>query len=125
MLGRLARCIASVGVFFTSMLLMLFLCILVWDGCVNGKLYYCTDGGSMDFICVGDWVHHPESVAQVVPRSMDKPDEIKAGWSTRGLWCLWSAFVAGAVLVSAFFAGAVWRSGSPYETPRATPRTPD
>jgi len=59
-----------------------------WNAFASGKLYYCADGGTMDFIFVGDRVHHPESVAQVVPRSMSNPDEIKAGWSIKGLWCL-------------------------------------
>jgi hypothetical protein len=114
----------SVGVFFMNMLLMLLLCIPAWDAFVNGKLYYCTDGGTMDFIFVGDWVHHPESVAHIVPRPMDQPDEIKAGWSITGLWRLWSTFVGGSVLVSALFAGAVWRASSPNETPHATAAAP-
>lgn len=90
--------------------MMLFLCIWAWDGFVNGKLYYCTDGGSMDFIYGtfgGHWVHNPESVAQVLPRPMDKPDEIKGGWSNTGLWCLWSAFVGASVFVSAYLAGSL------------------
>lgn len=110
--------------FFASVLLMLFFCIPAWDAFVNGKLYYCTDGGSLDFICVGDWVHHPESVAHIVPRPMDKPDEIKSGWSIRGLWYLWGAFVGGSVLVSALFAGALWRAGSPNGTLHAKAAAP-
>jgi hypothetical protein len=111
-------------VFFMSMLLMLLICIPVWDAFVNGKLYYCTDGGTMDFILVGDWVHHPESVARIVPRSMDQPDEIKAGWSITGLWCLWGAFVGGSAVISALFAGTVWRASSPNETLHATAAAP-
>jgi hypothetical protein len=96
-----------------SLLLMAFVCVWAWDAFVNGKLYYCTDGGTMDFIFVGDWVHHPESVVDVAPRSMSEPDEIKIGWSVTGLRCLWSAFVGGSVLLSALFAGAIWRVASP------------
>jgi hypothetical protein len=104
-----------------SLLLMAFVSVWAWDAFVNGKLYYCTDGGSLDLVIgAGDWVHNPESVAHVVPRPMDKPDEIKAGWSITGLWCLWSAFVGGSVLVSLLFARALWRSGSPNETLHAT-----
>ena len=102
--------------FFMSMLLLLFLCIPAWDALINGKLYYCTDGGTMDFILGpfgGGWVHNPESVPHVVPRPMEQPDEIKTGWSITGLWCLWGAFVGGSVLVSALFAGGLWRAGSP------------
>jgi hypothetical protein len=99
-----------------SMLLMLLLCIPDWDALVNGKLYYCTDGGTMDFILGpfgGGWVHYPESVPHVVPRPMDRPDEIKTGWSITGLWSLWGAFVGASVLVSALFAAALWRASSP------------
>jgi hypothetical protein len=124
---KLARCIGSLGVFFMSMLLMLFLCVPAWDALANGKLYYCTDGGTMDFIfgpLGGGWVHNPESVPHVVPRPMDQPDEVKTGWSIRGLWCLWGAFVGGSVLVSALFAASLWRASSPNETLHATAAAP-
>ena len=127
MCGSLARFLGSVGVFFMSTLLMLFLCVPVWDALVNGKLYYCTDGGTIDFIfgpLGGGWVHHPESVAHIVPRPMDKPDEIKTGWTITGLWCLWGALAGGSALVSTFFARALWRAGSPNETLHATAATP-
>ena len=103
-----------------TLLLMAFVCTWAWDGFVNGKVYYCTDGGTLDFLFVGDWVHHPESVAQVGPRSMSEPDEIKNGWSVTGLWSLWSTFVAGSILTSALFARALWRATSPNPTLQAT-----
>jgi hypothetical protein len=115
--------VGSIGVFFMSMLLLLFLCIPAWDALVNGKLYYCTDGGTMDFILGpfgGGWVHHPESVPQVVPRPMDRPDEIKTGWSVTGLWCLWWAFVGASTSLSALFASALWRVTSPNHRVQAT-----
>jgi hypothetical protein len=121
--GRIATWLGSVGVFFMSMLLMLLFCVPAWDALVNGKLYYCTDDGTMDFILGpfgGGWVHHPESVPHIVPRPMDQPDEIKTGWSITGLWCLWGAFVGGSVVVSALFAAALWRASSPNETLHAT-----
>lgn len=65
--GRLSRALGSVGVFAISVLLMAFVCTWAWDAFVNGTVYYCTDGGTLDFIFVGDWVHHPVSVAHVVP----------------------------------------------------------
>lgn len=102
----------SYGVFVVSILVMAFVCIWAWDNFVNGKLYFCTDGGTMDFIFVGDWVHHPEPVAHVVPRQMSQPDEIKVGWSITGLWWLWGAFVGGSVLLSALFAVGFWRASS-------------
>jgi hypothetical protein len=113
MRGKFARLLGSGGVFAMSLLLMAFVCIWGWDAFVNGKLYFCTDGGSMDFMFGGRWVHHPVSVTHVVPRPMDQPDEIKAGWSITGLWWLWRAFAATAVLLSALFAGAFWRASSP------------
>ncbi|HSU53977.1 MAG TPA: hypothetical protein VLT36_07975 [Candidatus Dormibacteraeota bacterium] len=109
-----------------SLLIMGAVCIGAWDAFVNGKLYFCTDGGSsMDFIFVGDWVHRPESVSHVIPRPMDQPDEIKRGWTIRGLWCLWCAFVSGSVLVSAFFSGLVWRTISPNKPPALEAGTDD
>jgi hypothetical protein len=111
--GSFARNLGCMGVFCMSMVLMVFVCTWAWDTFVNGKLYYCTDGGTMDFILVGDWVHHPEAVAHVVPRSMEQLDEIKNGWSITGLWCIWGAFVGGSVFLSALFAGALLRVTSP------------
>ena len=98
------RVIGSFGVFVMSLLMMAFVCTWAWDASISGKLYYCTDAGSLDFWWVGDWVHHPDSVAHVVPRSMSEPDEIKAGWTITGLWCIWDGFVVFSLLVSAVFA---------------------
>ena len=67
----------------------------------------------MDFIFPGDWVHDPEPVSHVAARSMDQPDAIKTGWTITSLWFLWSAFVGSSALLSAVFAGAVWRVGAP------------
>ena len=102
------RVLGSSVVFIVSLLAMLIASTMAWDAFINGKLYYCTDGGTLDFLFVGDWVHHPESVAHIVPRSMSEPDEIKAGWSIAGLWFLWISFVAVSVFVSALFARMVW-----------------
>jgi hypothetical protein len=96
-----------------SVMLMAFVCTWAWDAFINGKVYYCTDGGSLDFLFgVGDWVHNAESVAQVAPRAMSEPDEIKTGWSISGLWCLWGGFVVVSVVISAVFAWMPWRAGS-------------
>ena len=120
MRGSLTRSLGTVGVFAMSMLLMAFVCIWAWDAFVNGKLYYCTDGGSMDFIFGGHWVHDPELVTHLVPRPMDQPDEIKVGWSVTGLWSLWGGFVASSVLISALFAAVLWRASSPNQTLHST-----
>ena len=97
-------------VFIGSLLAMIIASTMDWDAFINGKLYYCTDGGTLDFLFVGDWVHHPESVANIVPRSMSDPDEIKAGWSIADLWFLWISFVAISLLASALFARMLWCS---------------
>lgn len=94
-----------------SMIVMGFACTAAWDGLVNGKLYDCTDGGSLDFWFVGDWVHHPISVPHVVHgRSMSEPDMIKAGWTVAGLRRLWWSFVTFSVVVSLLFASISWAS---------------
>ena len=111
-----ARTLGALGVFVMSLLLTVIVATWAWDAFVNGKLYYCTDGGDLDFLFVGQWVHNPESVAHVVPRSMSEPDEIKSGWSITALWCLWSTFVAGSVLVCAAFAATLWSATSPNRT---------
>ena len=107
-----------------SLLLMAFVCTWAWDAFVNGKVYYCTDGGTLDFLFVGDWVHHPAAVAHVFPRSMSEPDEIKHGWSITGLWCLWAAFVVVSIFVSAFFARILWITTSPDNSLQATAAAP-
>jgi hypothetical protein len=104
----MTRMLGSIGVFVITLLMMAFICTWAWDAFINGKLYYCTDGGTLDFWCVGDWVHQPVPVAHVVPRSMSEPDEIKAGWTITGIWCLWSAFVFVSAFISAVFAIALW-----------------
>ena len=119
--GRIAkpfgRVIGSLVAFAVSSLIMLVVCTWAWDEFVNGKLYYCTDGGSMDFICGGGgWVDHPVSVAKVVPHRMEEPDEIKQGWSSSGLTRLWYSFALGSVLLSALVAGVVWKAASPKPT---------
>jgi hypothetical protein len=101
------RVLGSSAVFIVSLLAMIVASTVAW-ALINGKLYYCTNGGTLDFIFVGDWVHHPESVAHIVPRSMGEPDEIKAGWSIAGLWFLLILFAAVSVFVSALFARMLW-----------------
>ena len=111
--GKIAKVLGRVGAFAMSLALMAFVCTWAWDAFINGKAYYCTDGGSLDFLFgVGDWVHNAESVAQVAPRAMSEPDEIKAGWSISGLWCLWTGFVFVSVVISAMFAWMLWPAGS-------------
>lgn len=106
----LSRGFGSVAAFVVGLALMAFVSIWLWDGLINGRVYYCTDGSTMDFLFVGDWVHNPESAARVVPRSMSEPDEIRKGWSITGLWCLWTSFVILSTFVAAWFARIAWAS---------------
>jgi hypothetical protein len=101
---KVFRALASLGVFVGSLLIMAFVCTMVWDILINGRLYFCTDGGAFDFWFPGDWVHHPVSVSHVTPRPMSEPDEIKNGWTMTGLWCLWSAFIVVSFSVSLLLA---------------------
>ena len=48
----IARALVALGVFVVGLLIMGAVCTGAWDAFVNGKLYYCTDGGTLDFICV-------------------------------------------------------------------------
>jgi hypothetical protein len=71
----------------------------------------------MDFWFGSKWVHHPESVARVVPRSMSEPDEIKEGWTVADLNKLWTAFALGAFMIAALSAGLLWYLTPPNKRP--------
>ncbi len=103
---NIIRTFASFGIFVMVLLVMLVVCTQAWEAFVNGKLCLCTDGTG--FLNVGDWVHDPVPVPQIVPHSMSEPDEIKQGWSMAGLWVIWLAFMSVAVAVSAAPAGVFW-----------------
>jgi hypothetical protein len=101
--------LAKAAKLLISLAAMAVVCTVAWDAFVNGQLYDCTDGGSLDFWFMGDWVHHAVPVAHVVAgRPMSEPDTIKAGWSLSGLWCLWGGFAAVSVGVSFVFASFSW-----------------
>lgn len=81
-------------------------CTWMWDAFLNGKVYYCTDGGMFDYWRPGDWVHaHDGSsiveVDKIVPaHSMSDPDTIKRGWCVARLWDMWAAFLGGSLVIS-------------------------
>src|SRR5690348_12539188 len=101
--------ISNVTKFLVSLVVTAMVCSLVWDELVNGRLYDCPHGGSLDCWFVGQWVHHPITVDHVVEgRSMSEPDTIKAGWSITGLWLLWFSFVASSLVASLTFASVRW-----------------
>lgn len=100
--------------FILVMVMMTILCTWAWDAFLNGKVYFCTDGGAWDYWFRGDWVHahdgHPITiVAKIIPRSdMNAPDTIKQGWGITKLWCMWFSFLSVSVLVSALLAWKRW-----------------
>src|SRR5438552_19086959 len=100
--------ISTIG-FVTSLIAMALVCTVAWDSFVNGKVYYCTDGGTLDFWFAGDWVHHPITVHNVVGgRPMSEPDTIKEGWSLTRLWHLWYSFIAISIVISGCVALVPW-----------------
>lgn len=78
---------------------MTIICTWAWDAFLNGKVYYCTDGGALDYLFVeNSWVHARSGSPIVVvpkifpPNDMGDPDSIKQGWSVAGLWGMWVLF---------------------------------
>jgi hypothetical protein len=107
----MTRILISVVAFISSLIVMVMVSTTAWDAFLNGKVYLCTDGGTLDFLCPGDWVHHPITVDRIGgARSMSDPDEIKRGWSMTRLWCVWFTFVGLSVIISAWIALAPWGS---------------
>ena len=108
------RIIAFVAKFIFIMLAATVVCIYAWDAFLNGKVYSCTDGGTMDYMFPGNWVHpHDGHAVAVVPkipsaREMSDPDTIKQGWSIRGLWCVWLSFLGTSLVVSFLLASVSW-----------------
>ena len=98
--------------FALSMLLTTVICTWVWETHVDGNIYLSTDDG-FGYWGPGDWVHNHdgiqiEVVPKIVPHSMSEPDEIKAGWSVAGLWCVWWALFGTSLGFSIFFAWVCW-----------------
>jgi hypothetical protein len=103
------RVLTSLAVFVVSMFVMTIFFTWTWDAFINGKIYDCTDAGSLDYLFVGDGVHHPVAVQHVVSGcSMSEPDTIKQGWSIIGLWCLWFSFVTVSVVASVLVSRLGW-----------------
>ena len=108
-------CILKFVVKFACLLfIMTVFCTWAWDAFLNGKVYYCTDGGTFDYWCPGDWVHtHDGSpiveVDKIVPaHSMSDPDTLKSGWSVAKLWDTWAAFLGGSLVISIGLACLNW-----------------
>jgi len=100
--------------FALSMMVMTVICMAAWGNFVADKLYFGADGfGGMEYVFPGNWVEnwdgHPiEVVPQIIYHSLAESDEIKAGWSVAGLWCLWFALFGISLGVSSFAAWMRW-----------------
>jgi len=110
---KAGRIMAGVLKFFVSMFVMTIVCTNTWDDFLDGKVYMCTDGPT-GYFTPGDWVHnwdgHPVAVVHQItpPHDMSDPDQIKAGWSVAGLWCLWFSFFGISLVVSILLAWVPW-----------------
>ncbi|MEI9998008.1 MAG: hypothetical protein WDO13_02000 [Verrucomicrobiota bacterium] len=86
--------------------LMTALCTLLWEMLVDNHLYNCTDGGFLDYLTPGDWVHSVEgrpleTIPHVVlDRDMEHADTIQEGWTVGRLWTLWYLFFGVSVVIS-------------------------
>jgi hypothetical protein len=109
------RIIKSAAKFAIALLVTTIFCTWSWEQFVDNKIYNCTDGGWLDYLDPGDWVHewqgHPlKTVSQVVlDRDMEHPDTIEQGWTNDRLWALWYAFFGASLLASGAVALLPWR----------------
>jgi hypothetical protein len=95
---------------------MTIICTIVWQDFVTEYLYDNTDENMMGFLepfsgdfWIGEGGFQVVAVQHVVHgRSMSDPDEIKVGWSIPKLRCLWSSFVAVALVISIVLARVRW-----------------
>jgi hypothetical protein len=61
--------------------LSLAVCTVGWEAFIAGVVYSCTDQEFLEFLAPGEWYH---------PRSGDL---IMRGWSSSGLWVLWTTMI--------------------------------
>ena len=100
--------------FLVAFFLATILCTVGWQYTAD-DLYDCTDPVLPGYLEPGSWVHawggHPmQSVSHVSHgRDMGEPDTIRAGWSTAGLWWVWSGFLAASLVVSFLATRVGWR----------------
>lgn len=111
----MAAIVRFVIAFTVTLFLSTIACTFIWETCINGRLYVCTDPGWLDFLDPGNWVHgkYVEVDRFDHPRSMSEPDAVLAGWSKQRLWFLWYGFVGLAVAVSFLVAKKAWSRKSP------------
>jgi hypothetical protein len=108
-----AQILKAIAKFVLALFAVTILCTFAWQ-LVAAQLYDCTDDGFLGYWRPGNWVHSwddhaVEIVQQVIHgRSMSEPDTIKAGWSVKGLWCLWWLFVGVSIGVSVVLAKTRW-----------------
>jgi hypothetical protein len=101
--------------FICAFVVMTAVCAMAWGKFVDGVVYDCTDP-ALGYLSPDGWVGGNKFpvvvVKQIVSgRSISEPDEIKEGWSVARLWCLWSSFFAGSLIVSFAVAKLPWPLG--------------
>ena len=105
-----------VAKFVFSTIVMTIICTIVWQDVVTEYLYDNTDENMMGFLdpfsgdfWIGEGGFPIITVQHVVHgRSMNDPDEIKAGWSIPKLQCLWTSFVVVSLAISVLLARIPW-----------------
>jgi hypothetical protein len=110
----LVRIWLSAAIFVFAMIAATIGYTYLWDYQVAGRVYVCTDSGSMDYIIM-DWAsinngHWPAIVVKQIHQNvtMNDPDEIIEGWSVPRLWALWYSLLASSILLSIMAAGFPW-----------------
>jgi hypothetical protein len=100
--------------FSFAFVIMTIICAVAWETFVDDRLYHCVDGGPIDYLTPGDWVHDhngdPIQTVDVVHAvgDMSGPDTLKTGWTVARLWYLWFSFVGVSVAISAALASPRW-----------------
>ena len=108
------KILVSVALFCIALFATTIVCTILWDDCLNGTVYVCSDGGGWEYL-IPDWatIGNGSFPVIVVPRiqalnSMSDPDELKEGWTVARLWTVWYSFLGGSLLVSLLVASLPW-----------------
>lgn len=93
-------------IFVMSFVACTALAAIGWEFLANGVLYQCTDGGGLDYLSLGDWVHDGFIEVPRIheARSMSEPDQLLEGWSESQLQRLRAGCVFISIMVSACIA---------------------
>jgi hypothetical protein len=108
------KLVSITAIFLPVLIAMTVLDTFFWEGCLNGQVCACSDGGTFDYwirdwSTIGDGKFPAVVVERIHPfKDMSDPDQIKAGWSVRLLWLIWYSLLIGSLAVAALFSSLVW-----------------